>query len=60
MGPDRAFKGRFLQEDLMPFIQAMQYELSVCGVFFLLHSNTYLEAIVSVKVGEYCSNLFME
>lgn len=44
----------------MPYIQTIQCELPACRVFFLLHSNMYLEAIVLVKVGDYGSNLFME
>lgn len=53
-------KGGFCRDNLMPYIQTIQRELSVGSACFLLHSNMHLEAIVSVKIGEYGSNLFME
>ena len=53
-------KDSFCRDNLMLYTQTIQCELLVCRVFFLLHSNMYLEAIVSVKAEEYCSNLFME
>lgn len=33
---------------------------TVCRLFFLLHSNMYLEALALVKVKEYYVNMFIE